>query len=74
MTTPLYLKNNVVSQAMFLTENGVMIGMLVFALICLAVFVVKYGKEIEEDDVIFLSGFDVVNLEEKTIFVFECLL
>lgn len=51
LTTPLYVREGVVSEGMFYLENGVMFGLLALSFVALWMFVAKYKTSIETDDV-----------------------
>ena len=51
LTTPLYVKEGVVSEGMFYAENGVMFGLLALSFAALWMFIAKYWTSIETDDV-----------------------
>ena len=51
LTTPLYVKEGVVSEGMFYVENGVMFGLLFLSFAALWIFIAKYRTSIETDDV-----------------------
>lgn len=74
MTTPLYLREGVVEWGGFLMENGVMAALLALSFVCLTVFVVRYKKEIEVDDVFVNRGYDSVEIVDSKKDEMCCLL
>ena len=74
ITTPLYLKDGVVEWGGFLMENGVIAALLALSFVCLTVFVVRYKKEIEVDDVCVDRSCDSVEIVDSKKSEVCCLL